>query len=196
MIYIYDRYMVMSNKRKMSIWLLLLAVAAFLPSARADMQANRIRQSLDRKITELMIMAQQARNSGNMVNAELFWVQARELRPSIPRPSWLNRQPDTGSEQPVLSMEDRLRRIASLPYCDAKLLLDELLVRNPGNKAVRRLYLKMAEQNSDHAEFVRHNSILNPGKQAGWGVHWYFVAAFLCGLFIWQTIALYRDFTR
>ncbi len=182
------------NKRILLVWMVVYFVLALLVGARANMRATRIRQGSDRKVTELMILAQQARDAGDMGNAELFWMHARELRPSLPRPAWLDRKPEPVVVQALPSEEELLERIASLPYEQAKFLLEEKLSKDPGNQKVRRLFFDLAQQNADHAEVTRHKSLLTLENSGSWAVYlWYGAALLILVLLIWQISALYHD---
>lgn len=162
--------------------------AVILPAA---MQTSRARGEFSQKVTELMIMAQKARDAGDMANAELFWMHARELRPSLPRPAWLDRKPVFRPDPPPVSEDELLRRIASLSYEQAKILLEERLKLNPSDEKARRLYFDMAQANKDHIQVKRHESILPSGKERGWV--YYFFAVLLLVLLIWQLTKLYQD---
>ncbi len=184
-------------KRVLKAGLVLFLVWAMASCAQANVRTTKIRQGVDRKVTELMILAQQARNAGDMANAELFWMHARELRPSLPRPSWLDRRPEPISEQLPPAEDELLARIASLPYEQAKMLLEERLEREPGNEKVRRMFLELAQRSSDHAEIARHQSLLTIENSNSWRVYlWYVLGLLLLLLLAWQITALYRDLTR
>lgn len=174
--------------------LVIVFVCVLISSAQANVRATRMRQGFDRKVTELMILAQQARDAGDMANAELFWMHARELRPSLPRPAWLDRKPEPVVVQPLPSEEELLERIASLPYEQAKFLLEEKLSKDPGNQKVRRLFFDLAQQNADHAEVTRHKSLLTLENSGSWAVYlWYGAALLILVILIWQVSALYHD---
>lgn len=161
----------------------------------ANMRSTRMRQGFDQKITELMILAHQARSAGDMANAELFWMHARELRPSLPRPAWLDQKPEPVVEKPAASEEEVLARVASLPYPQAKILLEERLSLDPANIRVRQLYLELAQKNGDHTEVTRHSSLLAQNDRKDWKSWlWYFAALAVLILIVWQVRALYRDF--
>lgn len=161
----------------------------------ANMRSTRMRQGFDQKITELMILAHQARNAGDMANAELFWMHARELRPSLPRPAWLDHKPEPIVEKPAASEEEILARVASLPYSQAKILLEERLSLDPANIRVRQLYLELAQKSGDHTEVTRHSSLLAQNDRKDWKSWlWYFAALAVLILIVWQVRALYRDF--
>lgn len=161
----------------------------------ANMRSTRMRQGFDQKITELMILAHQARNAGDMANAELFWMHARELRPSLPRPAWLDHKPEPIVEKPAASEEEVLARVAALPYPQAKILLEERLSLDPANIRVRQLYLELAQKNGDHTEVTRHSSLLTQNDRQDWKSWlWYFAAFAVLILIVWQARALYRDF--
>lgn len=185
------------SKRVLTVGLLLVCAFAMVHHAWAGMTATKMRSGFDQKVTELMILAQQARAAGDMPNAELFWMHARELRPSLPRPSWLDIKP-VPVQEPVPPTEDEiLARIATLPYLQAKQLLEERLQKNPANNKVRQLFLDLAIQQGDHVEVARHQSILS-GKTSGSSLLyvWYLVAAMLAGLLVWQLTGIYRDLTE
>ncbi len=182
------------NKRILLVGLVVYFVLALLVGARANMRATRIRQGSDRKVTELIILAQQARDAGDMGNAELFWMHARELRPSLPRPSWLDRKPETVVFKTPPTESELLDRVASLPYEQAKFLLEERLQLNPGNEKVRQMFLELAQRNADHTEVTRHKSLLTLKNSGSWSVYfWNGLGLLVFGLLIWQVTALYRD---
>ncbi|HNX75172.1 MAG TPA: hypothetical protein PLM07_06430 [Candidatus Rifleibacterium sp.] len=158
------------------------------------MRATRMRQGSDQKVTELMILAQQARNAGDMGNAELFWMHARELRPSLPRPQWLDKKPEPVVFKAPPSESELLERVASLPYAQAKLLLEERLQQNPGDLKARQLFLELAERNGDHTEVARHKSLLTLKNSGSWSAYlWNATGLLIFGLLFWQLYALYRD---
>jgi len=182
-------------KRVLRVALVIFLVWALSSCAQANMRATKVRQGFDRKVTELMILAQQARNAGDMANAELFWMHARELRPSLPRPAWLDQKPEPVAEKPAPPEDEILARIASLPYSQAKILLEERLALDPANARVRELYLELAKKSGDHTEVTRHSSLLDQDTKNGWRSWlWYFAALVILILIIWQARALYRDF--
>lgn len=166
----------------------LFLLTGILPAA---MQTSRARSEFSQKVTELMIMAQKARDAGDMANAELFWMHARELRPSLPRPAWLDRKPLFRPDPPPVPEDELLRRIASLTYEQARILLEERLKLNPSDEKTRKLYFDMAQANKDHVQVKRHESFLPSGKERGW--IYYFLAALLLVLLIWQLTKLYQD---
>lgn len=174
--------------------LVVLFAPAFFHTAWAGMSITKMRSGFDQKVTELMILAQQAREVGDMANAELFWMHARELRPSLTRPAWLDARPMRVIEPPPPSEGELLARIAALPYVQAKFLLEEHLQKEPGNIRVRQLYLDLALKNADHSEVSRHRSILP--KDASDNLlmfFWYAVVLVLICVLIWQLAGVYRD---
>ncbi len=184
-------------KRVLRVALVIFLVWALSSCAQANMRATKVRQGFDRKVTELMILAQQARNAGDMANAELFWMHARELKPSLPRPAWLDRKPEPVPEPLPVSEDDLLARVASLPYEQAKMLLEERIEMDPGNEKVRRMFLELAQRNSDHTEVARHQSLLTLENSNSWrSFLWYLLGLVLLLLLIWQVVGLYRDLTR
>jgi len=184
--------------KKWALYVGLVAVLSCLlvSTGWANMRSTRMRQGFDQKITELMILAHQARSAGDMANAELFWMHARELRPSLPRPAWLDQKPEPVVEKPAASEDEVLARIASLPYPQAKILLEERLSHDPANARVRELYLELAKKSGDHTEVARHSSLLSQNGKKDWKSWlWHFAALVVLILVVWQVRALYRDFT-
>lgn len=183
------------KKRVLYAGLVVVLSCLLVSTGWANVRSTRMRQGFDQKITELMILAHQARDAGDMANAELFWMHARELRPSLPRPAWLDHKPEPVVEKPAASEEEVLARIALLPYPQAKILLDERLSLDPANAKARQLYLELAQKNGDHAEVTRHASLLQTEGGRSWSQYlWYFAALAILALIIWQVRALYRDF--
>lgn len=172
--------------------LTLLLLLSALPGW-CGMQTSRARTGIDQKVTELMIMAQKARDAGDMPNAELFWMHARELRPSLSRPAWLDQKPVFLPDPPPPSESELLARIASLPYEQAKILLEERLKKNPGDIGARRLYHELAQKNQDHVQVQRHAGLLSDKNPVSRSPLWYLTALVLGSLLVWQLIQLYRD---
>lgn len=182
--------------------LLIIAVlvAAFLPAlfltaATVDLGSQpRPRSGIDIRVTELMIQAMHARDAGDMNSAELFWIQAKAFRPSLPRPAWLNQLPEKREDYMPPSEPDLLTKVASMPYHLAKPLLEARLSQDPGNVELRKVYLKMAQENSDSAEVTRHSSALqHPQNNSLTRVMQYLLLVILAVFLIWQLFRLYRD---
>ncbi len=180
------------NQRYRIVELLVVVGLLFIPLiAHGAMQTGRARNQFSQKVTELMIMAQKARDAGDMANAELFWMHARELRPSLPRPAWLDRKPVFNPDPPPVPEEEMLEKIKALPYEQAKILLEEMLKKNPSNADARALYLEMAQNNADHVQVKRHASILEPSPERAW--YYYVLAIIMVLLLLWQLFRLYHD---
>ena len=183
------------KKRYRIVELLVIVGLLFFPLlAQAAMLTGRARNQFSQKVTELMIMAQKARDAGDMANAELFWMHARELKPSLPRPAWLDRKPVFRPDPPTVSEEEMLDKIRVLPYEQAKILLEEMLKKNPSNARARSLYFEMAQNNDDHVQVKRHASVLVQSPERGW--YYYVFAVVLFLLLLWQLYKLYHDLKR
>lgn len=175
---------------------LLFAIVAFsgAPSmAKMQIGVAQNRSGIDIQVTELMIHAMRARDMGDMNSAELFWIQARAYRPNLPRPVWLDQPPVQHIDYDLPSQQEYLVRVASLPYKDAKILLEKKLEQEPGNTEVRKLYLELAEVNSDSAEITRHRSVLSSDSNYLVKVVKYLLLTFLILVFAWQAYRLYCD---
>mgnify|MGYP000927913193 CR=1 FL=1 len=151
------------------------------------------RSGIDIQVTELMIHAMRARDMGDMNSAELFWIQARAYRPNLPRPVWLDQPPPRQIDYLPPPQDELLARIASMPYNEAKLLLEKKLEQEPANAEVRKLYLELAEANSDSAEITRHRSVLASDSNGLLKIVKYLVLMFLVLVFAWQAYRLYCD---
>jgi hypothetical protein len=92
------------------------------------------------------------------------------------------------------TQQEYLARVASLPYQDAKILLEKKLEQEPTNAEVRRLYLELAEANSDHAEITRHSSVLNIDSFDVFAFVKFLLVLLLAIALIWQAYRLYNDF--
>lgn len=175
---------------------LLFAMVAFSGSPSAASIKYGIAQNrsgTDIQVTELMVYAMRARDAGDLNRAELFWIQARAYRPSMPRPAWLDNLPPQHLDYDLPSEQEYLARVASLPYKDAKILLEKKLEQEPGNTEVRKLYLELAEVNSDSAEITRHRSVLSSDSNYLVKVVKYLLLTFLILVFAWQAYRLYCD---
>ncbi|KAF1081364.1 MAG: hypothetical protein GQF41_2170 [Candidatus Rifleibacterium amylolyticum] len=175
---------------------LLFAIVAFsgAPSmARMQIGVAQNRSGIDIQVTELMIHAMRARDMGDMNSAELFWIQARAYRPTLPRPAWLDQPPPRQVDYLPPPQDELLTRIASMPYSEAKLLLEKKLESDPANAEVRRLYLELAEANSDSAEMTRHRSVLSSDSTDLFKIVKYLLLTFLILAFAWQAYRLYCD---
>jgi len=161
--------------------------------AKMQIGVAQNRSGIDIQVTELMIHAMRARDMGDMNSAELFWIQARAYRPNLPRPVWLDQPPVQHIDYDFSSQQEYLVRVASLPYKDAKILLEKKLEQEPTNAEVRRLYLELAEVNSDSAEITRHRSVLSSDSNYLVKVVKYLLLTFLIIVFIFQGYRLYRD---
>ena len=183
--------------RRNYILLLLLWILVFTAAANSrTVDVTRIvrpRSGIDIKVTELLVMAMQARDAGDLNSAELLWIQAMANKPSLKRPAWLDQQPEMRADFIPPAQPEMLARIASMPYQHAKPLLEERLARDPGNDALRQAYLDIAEKNSDHTEVNRHRSVLQTRSTGMLAAISYLLAAFLLVVLIWQLVKLYRD---
>jgi hypothetical protein len=165
---------------------------AFIGQLKAGMNFSRRMQGVDRKVTELMILAMQARDAGDYANAELFYMYARELKPSLPRPLWLER-PQQSMPTPITD-ESVLDRTVSLPYSQAKILLEEQLRKNPANSALRARFLDLAKKNGDELEVRRHAPLIDArsAHEGKWWRYLFFLLILL--LLLWQLWEFVRDF--
>jgi hypothetical protein len=109
----------------------------------------------------------------------------------LPRPAWLDRKPVFRPDPPTVSEEEMLDKIRVLPYEQAKILLEEMLKKNPSNARARSLYLEMAQNNADHVQVKRHASILEPSPERAW--YYYVLAVIMVLLLLWQLFRLYND---
>lgn len=151
------------NKFFVKVWLvLLLAVFVLALPLSARMNFSRRMQGVDRKVTELMILSMQARDAGDIGNAELFWMHARELKPSLPKPPWLS----AFNRDRELDEAAFLDRVASLPYDQALLLLEDRISQEPSNSLLRSRMLELAEKNADESQKQRHESVLENQNQS------------------------------
>lgn len=171
-----------------------LGVIAFSgQTALAGMNFSRNLQGSDRKVTELMILAMQARDAGDLANAELFWMHARELKPSLQRPAWLDQKKGLVDFSPA--DDEILRRVVALPYDQARLLLEQQISRSPDNQKLRARFLELAQKNSDHAQGSRHASVLEKKEiSSGAAVGRFVFLLILLVLLAWQLWAFFEDF--
>lgn len=175
-------------------FLLLVFLNVCAPAALAGMNFSRRMQGTDRKVTELLLLSMQARDAGDMANAELFWMHARELRPSLKRPAWLQIQYESPAN---ISDNEVLDRIARLPYGKAKILLEEQIRKSPANQILRSRYLELARENNDEQEVKRHASAMKTDGSAetssGQLVLRYVIFLILSVLLVWQLAAFVND---
>ena len=184
------------NSRSHFLCLIIAGLLLFCSTSvlRAGMNFSRKLQGTDRKVTELLLLSMQARDAGDMANAELFWMHARELKPSLRRPAWLERQ----FEVPVgdLSDEEILKRIVQLPYDKARILLEEQIRKSPDNERLRSRYLELARENNDEIEIKRHESAMKKneeGSSSAQLVFRYAIFLILVVLLVWQLLAFVND---
>ncbi len=174
----------MKEKFFAKIWLvLLLAVFALTMPSLARMNFSRRMQGVDRKVTELMILSMQARDAGDIGNAELFWMHARELKPSLPKPPWLA----AFSRENEIDEAAFLDRVSSLPYDQAIMLLEDRINKDPANRRLRGKMLELAEKNDDETKKKRHKSVLESQNQKPVAYVFRFVVFLIAlVLLIWQ----------
>lgn len=146
-------------------------------------------RSAERIATSQLYLARQARDAGDMPKAELLWRDAVKCTgpKHFVRPAWLDAKPLAVSEPVMPSMEERLARIASLPYDLASMMLADILERDPVNIRARQLYLSMATKNDDRQQISRHSSVLTQTDDTGRGaLLQYFVILLVLVLPAWQ----------
>lgn len=81
-----------------------------------------------------------------------------------------------------------------MPYHLAKPLLEARLAQNPANVELRKVYLKMAQANSDQAEVTRHRSALQHSQDyLAIKIVQYLLMLLLVVVLVWQLFRLYRD---
>lgn len=159
----------------------------------AKMNYSRRPQGVDRKVTELMIIAMQARDAGDHANAELFWMHARELKPSLKRPAWLDAIDSPGELH--LSDDDVMRRVMALPYAQAKDILEQQIRKSPENQKLRTMYLELAHKNSDLTQEKRHKSLSEePEIDAKSMVIRFIILLIVIVLLAWQLWAFLDDY--
>jgi len=159
----------------------------------AGMNFSRRMQGTDRKVTELLVLSMQARDAGDMPNAELFWMHARELRPSLKRPAWLEKQFEAPGD---ISDQQILDRIVKLPYDKAKILLEEQIRKSPANDSLRSRYLELARENEDEQQINRHASAMKKKAADMSSEHLvlrYVIFLILSVLLVWQLAAFIND---
>lgn len=182
---------------KKKVWIIVLLFLGIFEfsgqTALARMNFSRTLQGSDRKVTELMILAMQARDAGDLANAELFWMHARELKPSLQKPAWLDQKKEPVDYSPA--DDEILRRVAALPYDQARLLLEQQINRSPDNRELRARFLELAQRNSDHVQGSRHASVLEKKElSSGAAVGRFVILLILLVLLVWQVWAFVEDF--
>lgn len=149
----------------------------------------------ERLAASQLYLARQARDAGDMNKAELLWRAAGKCsrQQNFIRPAWLDEKPLAVAEPVMPSMEERLARIASLPYELADMLLSDILERDPDNTKARRLYLAMATANFDQQQVSRHQSIFDSCRATGWkNCIWYAASLLIFLLIIFRLPGLSR----
>ena len=147
----------------------------------------------ERLAASQLYLARQARDAGDMATARLLWADAEKCvrHHPLPKPAWLETKPVSVAEPVLPSMEERLARIASLPYELADMLLSDILERDPANNAARQLHLSMAASNGDRQQVSRHRSILDTCRTTGWKTClWYATGIILLALIAFQLVSL------
>ncbi|PKL49256.1 MAG: hypothetical protein CVV42_06935 [Candidatus Riflebacteria bacterium HGW-Riflebacteria-2] len=173
--------------------MLLTSVSLLANSVDTAGQA-RPRSGIDIRVTELMIHAMRARDMGDMNSAELFWIQARAYRPSMPRPAWLEQPPANETVvQPTISEDELIERIQKMPYNDAKVLLNDRLQKDPTNIKLRRLFLELSEKAGDHSEVSRHRSLVTVHSRTTRNILMYLFSVLIGFLLVWQIAKLIND---
>ncbi len=153
----------------------------------------------ERVAASQLYMARQSRDAGDMATAELLWRDAGKSvqQKNFIRPAWLDEKPLTVAEPIMPSMEERLARIASLPYELAGMLLSDILERDPANARARQLYLSMADVNSDQQQVLRHQSIFDSCRATGWkNCLWYAASLLLSALVIVRVTVYSRRLSK
>ena len=144
------------------------------------------------RVSELLIKAMQARDNNNLDRAELYWKQAKALRPSIARPSWLKPAPvkefDADIERTRL-----LISVASMPYELAKPILEEMVKNNPTDLTLRHIYLEKARMANDGSQITRHSSFIHKDEGLSWPFYKIFLALIFIVLVIWQIYKLIKN---
>ncbi|HAE37775.1 MAG TPA: hypothetical protein DCG57_03950 [Candidatus Riflebacteria bacterium] len=176
-----------------AVFVLLVAANLFAGSVDTAGQA-RPRAGIDIRVTELMIQASQARDAGDMNSAELFWLQARAHRPSLPRPVWLDQSPAKATVvQPAISIDELTERIQKMSYADAKILLNDQLEKDPANLKLRQLFLELSEKAADHSEVSRHSSLVTVDSQTSRNIVMSILSVLIAIVLLWQIARLVRD---
>ena len=178
--------------------ILVVLVVSILEVVSAQIAVPKRRSPRTQRTSKLMRSAREAKISGNTAKATLLWQQAQVLKPGLARPKWLDKKPSLVSEKAPVSEKETLTKISALPYLQAKVLLDKLLYKSPGNFAVRQLYLELALKNNDSTQISRHRSILFKPVVTSWFFYAKYAVAILIVLFLlgWQGREMYRDILK
>lgn len=115
--------------------------------------------------------AKKAQEACKQERAQYFWLRAKSLYPSLPKPSWLLPEaisvvpvvPDAVNErQFLLDQSSQSSRTSQLTDTQIKSKLEALLKANPMDKEVRKSLLSIANRQADSAAVQRHQSVLHP----------------------------------
>lgn len=149
--------------------------------------------NIETRVSELLSAAMHEVSNNNHPQAELLYLQVKSLHPSIRRPRWL-KNVDRKNHQDEL--HTYLTAIASMPWQQAKPLLDERLAREPSNIILRKKYLDLAEKHKDKRTTQRHKSALNMTNGPFAWIWRITLLLILSLLIIWNLYALYRDYEK
>jgi uncharacterized protein HemY len=168
----------------------LFFLALIFISALAPAQQPFIKNGVDRRASSFLRKAMEARDAGNLHQAEVFWLQAKSIRPSIGRPEWLNNIPAKKANS--VSAKDQKSEMEAMVYADAKSILEQKLESNPNDIEARRLYLDLAQKNKDFTQVNRHSLYIDKveaGTQFWKGI----LVVILILIGGWQILAFIKD---
>jgi hypothetical protein len=142
----------LSNTQKFLIFFILV-----IPLLNSNWQASARTLNVQRA-RELINQSMKSAQNNDQNYAVLYFLQARQIHPGTPVPSWLKKYslPDNHKEEQQLFFE----LSKNLDYSKAKILYEERLNLNPANQTLRKRLLKMAEKNNDEKQILRHKSAL------------------------------------
>lgn len=136
--------------------------------SRAPRSNSAVADAKNDMCYSILAKAKRALNDGNTKKADDLWCQAKAINPKLTKPVWLEKRVTPPERKPEIDDNQFLNSLIGLSYDEAKVALDERLLNDPANMALRKKYYDLAVANKDQKQVKRHGSVLRINQESPW----------------------------